>query len=175
MKTILAIDPSGNFNEGEGTTGWVLMREDYRVLDGGHISATNYDCAERYWNEHIQLIENTKFDYIIIEGYKLYNHHGMKAEVQAHSELETSQLIGILKYWCFITHYNLTIQYASDVKTRWSNKILTDLGLLTKKGQYYCIGINQLLCNRHERDALRHAVHFNRYILDNKIEKGGNT
>ena len=56
---ILAIDPSGNFNEGHGTTGWSLIDYNTNLIECDYISAIGYDCSEEYWNAHVELI--TKF------------------------------------------------------------------------------------------------------------------
>ena len=47
---ILAIDPSGNFTEGKGTTGWSLLDENMKILACGQILANNYKCKEAYWD-----------------------------------------------------------------------------------------------------------------------------
>ena len=49
-KTILAIDPSGNFEEGKGTTGLCLFNcIDNCVQNIKNISANNYTTKEDYW------------------------------------------------------------------------------------------------------------------------------
>lgn len=157
---ILAIDPSGNFKEGRGTSGIALI-EDGKILNLNEIRAKDFKCAEEYWNFHLNLIHDIKHDYLVIEGYRLYNHAGNKASNQTNSILETPQLIGVLRHYCYIHMKPLTIQYASDVKNRWSEKILVAKGYLEQKGNRYYW--NGKPTNQHQRDALKHALHFERY------------
>lgn len=158
---ILAMDISGNFKEGKGTTGLCLM-EDGEVLNGlGQISAENFETTEKYWAAHEDYIQSIWPDHVIMEGYKLYNHRGMSAKTQANSDLETPQLLGYLKMVCYRMDIPYTIQYASDVKTRWSEDVLVRLGILEQKGNKYYF--NGKLTVTHHRDALKHALHFDRY------------
>jgi hypothetical protein len=85
----------------------------------------------------------------------------MAASTQANSILETPQLIGILKLTAHSLKIPNQIYFAKDVKTRWSDDVLVNKGLLVPQG-------DRLLFNgrptvTHERDALRHLMHFIRY------------
>src|ERR1700741_913802 len=86
---ILSLDPSGNYNEGKGTTGFA------KRLDGsvklGYIKATDYNSREAYWFAHRELFEKTFPDVLVIESYRLFGH---KAKQQSGSSLETPMLIG---------------------------------------------------------------------------------
>lgn len=160
---LLAIDPAGNFREGKGTTGLCIM------LDGvpfslSDIAAKDFSSAEAYWAAHEDYILEQYPDHIVIEGYKLYNHKGMSAKMQANSELETPQLIGFLKMVCYRMNIPYTIQYASDIKTRWNELLLVNTGHLALKGnKYYFDGKSTVT---HHRDALKHALHYWRYKHD---------
>ena len=167
MTKILAFDPSGNSNhdagnEGWGTTGVALERNGTIVLD--EIKSNTFSSTLEYWLAVSDYIEVYQPDYVVIEGYKLYNHKGMSAQTQSNSTLMTSQLIGILRMQCYDLNIPCTIQYASDVKTRWSDKVLTHMGLLD--GNRF----NGKATNAHKRDALRHLMHFKRYKLP-KLEE----
>lgn len=113
-----------------------------------------------YWISVVNFIKFSRPDYIVIEGYKLYNHAGMNAQTQSNSTLMTSQLIGAVRYMAACEGIPLTIQYASDVKQRWSDDVLQAKGILGAgnrfKGQQ---------TNAHKRDALRHLCHFKKYKL----------
>ena len=166
MVKILSFDPSGNSNhdagkEGWGTTGMAL--EDNGEIYLHEIKASNYSTTEEYWHKHVKSVEHYKPDYVVIEGYKLYNHKGMGASTQANSTLMTSQLIGAIRMTCHVRGIPLIIQYASDVKTRWSDKVLQNLGVLD--GNKF----DGKVTNNHKRDALRHLMHFKHYKLD-KLE-----
>lgn len=166
MTKTISIDPSGNHNsekEGMGTTG-VAIAVDGKVMELREIKADNHDSTMEYWSEMYSLIEQEHPDYVVIEGYKLYNHAGMSAQTQTNSTLMTSQLIGVLRMKCFHYEIPVKIQFASDVKTRWSDKILIHNGLLgegsTFKGKR---------TNSHKRDALRHLAHFYKYTLKEEL------
>jgi hypothetical protein len=155
--SILAFDPSGNFHEGKGTTGMAIEDKD-GIIFLGEIKASNYESAEDYWMEHINLIHDNYIDHLVVEGYRLYDHKGQKASAQANSILETPQLIGALRVSARIEEVPLIIQYASEVKTRWSEDILVRKGYLEKQGnRYYYAGHPT---SQHQRDALKHLLHF---------------
>jgi hypothetical protein len=156
----IAFDPSGNFKEGQGTTG-VCISVDGKQTELREIKAEDYDSADQYWMAHVILIQQEFPDHITIEGYKLYNHKGQTANLQANSELETPQLIGVLKHWCYSLDIPYNIQFASEVKTRWSEDVLFKSGILTKKGPFYYW--NGQKTSTHKRDALKHSCHFWRY------------
>jgi hypothetical protein len=157
---LLTLDISGNFKEGKGTTGICLMVNGY-VTELNTIHAGDYSSAEEYWAAHEDYILQEWPDHVVMEGYKLYNHKGMSAKTQANSDLETPQLLGVLKMTCYRLKIPYTIQYAADVKTRWSEDVLVRLGILEKKGtKYYWNGESTVT---HKRDALKHALHWTRY------------
>jgi hypothetical protein len=157
---LLTLDISGNFKEGKGTTGICLMI-DGEVTKLDTIHAGDFPSAEQYWAMHDLYIQQEWPDHVVMEGYKLYNHKGMSAKTQANSDLETPQLLGFLKMVCFQFDIPYTIQYAADVKTRWSEDVLVQLGILEKKGtKYYWNGESTVT---HKRDALKHALHWTRY------------
>lgn len=161
---ILSLDISGNFHEGKGTTGVCKLygvKTDNIYL--GEIKAEDYRTQVQYWRAHETLIHSIKPDYLVVEGYKLYNHKGKSASMQSNSNLETPQLLGAIKMMAHRMGIPLTIQYASDIKTRWSEDVLVRLGYLEKKGKYYYH--NGKLTSTHKRDALKHALHFERYKL----------
>jgi hypothetical protein len=157
---ILALDISGNFKEGKGTTGICIM-ENGEIMKLDVLKAGNFDSIEAYWDAHNVYIQQEWPDHIVMEGYKLYNHKGMAAKTQANSDLETPQLLGYLKMVCWNLDIPITIQYASEVKTRWQEPILVHLNILQQKGtKYYWNGQSTVT---HTRDALKHALHWWRY------------
>lgn len=157
---ILAIDPSGNFKEGKGTSGFCFI-EDGKPFLLSELKADGFEYAEDYWISHLSLIKQYKPDAVVVEGYRLYNHKGMKASSQSNSELETVQLIGAIKVFCRENLIPLDIQYASEVKARWHEDVLVRQGYLEKKGnRYYFKGE---ITNTHKRDALKHGLHYVRY------------
>lgn len=162
MTTILAFDPAGNSNHDPGKEGWGTTGiahdngKEIRLLES---KSSDYISTETYWQGLLDFIIMTEPDYVVIEGYKLYNHAGMSAQTQSNSTLMTSQLIGAIRMKCFILDIPVIIQYASDVKTRWSDKVLQNLGILD--GNKF----DGKATNNHKRDALRHLMHFKQYKL----------
>lgn len=143
-KHIIGIDPSGNFKEGKGTTGIVRLRGK-QLLEHKAITAKNFNDNVSYWAGVIQglkywCVPNT---IVVIEDYILYPD---KTSAQSYSKLETPRLIGVLEYYLWSRGIPYVFQNASLVKKRWTDEIL--------KKQF-----PQKL-NGHERDALRHAIHY---------------
>ncbi len=158
---LLTFDPSGNHGkEGMGTTGYTISRNG-EILELGEIKATDYDNEVEYWDAHLQLIEYEYPDHVCLEGYKLYNQKGKEAKIQANSTLQTPQVIGAIKVRCHQFNIPYNVQYAAEVKTRWSEDVLVRLGILEKKGNRYYW--NGELTSTHKRDSLKHSLHFWRY------------
>lgn len=155
---ILALDPSGSYTEGKGTTGysvWVYNNLEYKLIQFGQLAATDYDTKLQYWQAHIELIKQIEPDKIVMEDYLLYAH---KAAQQIGSKMETPKLIGIIEQECFKLNIGIVMQKAADVKQRWNDDILIWKGILTKKGtRYYANDIN---ISRHIKDSIRHGIHY---------------
>ncbi len=161
---ILGLDPSGAFEEGKGTSGWVLLNAlENKVVHKNSIHATEYPCDTAYWGSHVRLLESLNQKYgmhgmsIVMEDYLLY---ADKAQSQVNSRFETSQLIGILKMTCDKYELPLFIQTASEVKRRWDNKVLLKKGIIRPHGRGFALVDPFMPINRHELDALRHALHL---------------
>lgn len=155
---ILALDPSGNFKEGKGITGWCLLdTQTKKIAKFGYISAEMYRTQQAYWDAHVNLLDGLAgfAPELVIEDYLLY---GNRAENQINSRLETPQLIGVIKYECYKRGIIFTMQTAVSVKTRWADDILVKKGYLRKQKRSYYIG--DVLVSDHIKDALRHAVHY---------------
>lgn len=168
-KYTIGIDPSGSFKEGKGTTGWcVLDNTTNTVIVAGTISAKNFETYQEYWNAHLLLIKGLKKEYtksaVSIEDYILYKTSAM---AQVNSQMETVQLIGIIKHFCWEHHFDWYMRPAVAVKARWSDTILLHKGIISKLNKHYVLPVfpAHALCE-HERDAIRHAVHFN--VFENK-------
>ncbi len=161
---ILAFDPSGNFNEGKGTTGWCLYdTETKRIAKFGAIKAIKYNSLEDYWDAHLKLIEDFNgYDMtIVIEDYRLYSN---RTDSQINSQLETPKLIGVLQYECYLRGLEVTLQTAALVKKRWADNILVHKGLVRQEG--YCYFIGEIKLTEHSRDAIRHAIHHATFRKD---------
>lgn len=165
---ILAIDPSGNFHEGKGISGWTLLDEKTgNILRVGSIDASTSLEMQEHWKKHLDLIDQMFWNHpdliLVIEDYLLYAN---KAETQIGSRMETPKLIGLIQYHCFYKGIPLHLQTAVSVKRRWKNFLLEKKGFLTlkeyKKGgkMYEMVYINGFKVNDHIVDSVRHAVHF---------------
>jgi len=172
-KYVVGFDPSGNWHEGKGTTGWcVFSAEDKQIIRIGELSAATFPTPEEYWNEHLKLIYDCCDRYgvdnivIVIEDYLLY---ASKAKEQTNSRMETPQLIGLIKHHCWDRDIPYVTQPAAEVKKRWSNDILHYKKYIVKKGRGYALPTNQKVLSRHSIDSIRHAVHY--ATFKNKPEK----
>lgn len=160
MTRILAIDPSGNFKEGKGTTGFALFKKETPIALWA-INSDRFDSDIEYWAYLAHKIEYYFPDVVVMEGYRLYNHKGIKASTQSNSDLETPQLIGALKLKCYELKIPYVIQYASEVKQRWNNNVLVNKGYLKEKNNR--LYFEDMQTNDHVRDALRHGLHYLKY------------
>lgn len=153
---LLSFDPSGNFHEGKGTTGWALF-EDGELADFGVIDSKKFENQMDYWWEHQKLIQQLRPDICLIESYKLFEH---KAKSQSWSAMETPQLIGAMMLYCY--QWDIPVIFQDPQQKQGVNdERLVKLGYLEKKGKkYYCLGRSTVL---HSRDAIRHGIFYYRY------------
>ncbi len=158
---LLALDPSGAFNEGKGTTGFCFCNaETKNIVHAGSVAAAVYCKQEEYWDACLKLIlhynKQCEGDFIVVmEDYMLY---ADKCETQINSRMETPKLIGIIQYMCYRKKIPLRMQTASEVKQRWHNGILIHEGVLEKRGRKLFSG--EFEVDRHAIDAIRHAMHY---------------
>lgn len=164
---LLALDqqePSGNYNEGKGTTGYCIFK-DNELVEAGQISSKDFQNQFDYWREVLTLINEV--DIVVCEDYRLYS---SQANSQINSNLETPQLIGVIKYFCYQNEIPLHLQMAAEVKTRWSNEVMLKTNLITK-GKYNRLYNNDILLEHHSIDAFRHGIHFIKFKLNKKRRK----
>lgn len=161
---ILAIDPSGSFDEGKGTTGWSLFIDD-KLISCGQVLAKLFDNKLQYWNAIINLIKKFAPDHLVVEDFILYSN---KASSQINSRFETSKLIGIIEYEMFYSGIPMTLQRAVEVKTRWTDDILVNKHIIDRSNnRYYACGV---MVSDHIRDSIRHGVHFIKYKKEKLYE-----
>lgn len=160
---ILALDPSGSFYEGKGTTGWCLFDTvKNKFINCGSLYAKDYNSMEAYWQAVIDLIKQNFLSNTIIvcEDYLLYAN---KLQNQINSRMETPKLIGCLQLFCYQYNLPYRMQTASEVKTRWANHILEHKGyieLINKRGEYRPTSGKCETYSHHSLDAIRHAIHY---------------
>lgn len=154
---VLSFDPSGNYNEGKGTTGYALSLDYNLPHKLGDIAAKDFTSRQAYWAAHRDLIESNLPDVVVIESYRLFGH---KSKEQTGSSLETPQLIGYMEMVCYDWNIPVILQDPST-KSRHADDVLTAVNVLVKKGvRYYYKGE---LTNLHQRDALRHNLYYCKY------------
>lgn len=165
MKYCMALDPSGAFFEGKGTTGVCFFEMDSKKIQWvEEIRAKDFLGMEEYWDAHCQLILDTLRHYklprseltIVIEDYLLYAN---KAEEQTNSRMETPKLIGVLQHFCWKEGIPYFMQAAARVVKRWSDEVLIHKGYLKAKGKSAVLSDGSYI-NKHKRDAIRHAIHY---------------
>ena len=161
---VMAVDISGNFEEGKGTTGYCLGNEEGTIIEIGEIKASDYNSRMEYYDAVFDTILKSKnIDVIVCENFRLYAH---KAKAQIHSQLETPRIIGALEYLAWKEPKLITFQMASDVKRRFSDEIMLEKNIIQKhKNAYY---FNFIKTNDHMRDAMRHYYYFVKYRLKNE-------
>lgn len=159
MVKVLSFDPSGNFTEGKGTTGYSVSLDNHLPVKLGDIRAEGFSHRQAYWFDHRNLIEVEHPDVVVIESYRLFGH---KSKEQSGSSLETPQLIGYLEMVCYEMNIPTFLQDPST-KQRHADLILLKTGIIEKKGNkiYY----KGELTNLHQRDALRHDLYFRKYNM----------
>lgn len=159
---ILAIDPSGNFEEGKGTTGTCLFNATANCVEClKDIHASAYENKEEYWQAHLKYIASilNQYDnvFIVVEDFTLDPRRAMQ---QSHSKMETPKLIGILQLYCKQKDIPYKMQRAVEVKNRWADHILEYKKYIIKKNRMYYLPDDTKPMSRHCKDAIRHAVHF---------------
>jgi hypothetical protein len=160
MRTILSIDPSGNFTEGKGKTGWVLFSEggrDGTTFTFGTIKAEDYQTRVDYWYAVAIKIAIEKPAALVVEDYRLYNTPATGAAVQSFSQLETPRLLGVIEQTAVMNGIPIVFQMANVTKPYTDDK-LAKLNLLTKEKNRWWFRGNAL--NDHERSALRHLLRY---------------
>lgn len=161
---IIALDPSGNFEEGKGTTGCCLFSSSKKVIvTTWTIKATNYKTKEEYWSAHLDCLNKFttlyKNSIIVMEDFTL---NPKRALQQSYSKMETPKLIGIIQLFCKERNLPLKMQLPTEAKSRWPDEFLEHKGLIRKLKRGYTTNTGHAI-SRHEKDAVRHAVHFNTF------------
>lgn len=170
-ENILAIDPSGNFEEGKGTTGTCIFDcIGDKILTTRDIGAKFYKTKEDYWQAHLDYIQEVLQQFpnciVVIEDFTLDPRRAMQ---QSHSKMETPKLIGILQLHCQQHNIPYKMQRPVEVKNRWADHILEYKRYIEKKHRMYYLPSAKYPMSRHCKDAIRHAVHFATFY--NKEEK----
>lgn len=164
MRTI-AIDPSGNFEEGKGHTGIAIIDDaDWENVKVLSISAKDFPSRHAYWWGILHTIgHNSKFGetQVVIESY-VTRMNGFTIGKQS----ETAMLIGVIVYRCEQLEIPYIFQAPSAAKSRFKDELLPKyypklvLDTSTGKNRYLYDG---KLISDHIRDAMKHLLYFKRY------------
>lgn len=131
-KKIVAIDPGRS-------SGFAFFVGEELRLSG--FFKNEYRAVERM----LELINSFDPDELIIESFRLYP---WKAQQQFWSDFETTEIIGILKYWAWQVDIPVIMQPASN-KQPFPDERLQRM--------------NVYVTNGHARDAIRHALYRQRF------------
>lgn len=160
VRFILGCDPSGNFTEGKGHTGFALFdKQEDKFLDVFEVDAKDFNSIVEYWDAVVKAIEQYigVYDFVFsVEDYLIYYH---KAISQAFSRVETCRLLGILQMYCWwqkIPYFTRAAKYAKQI---WTDEALLAEGYLAKLGRCYALAGTHQLLTEHKRDAMRHALY----------------
>ena len=148
FNSIIAIDPSGNFNKNEkGGTGIAILTKSKKVI-WRTIWAKDFTSKVDYYNQCLKPLKMAKKDtLVVIEDFRLQSG---KAGVQSNSQMQTSELIGRMEALLDEMGVKHTRQQNS-VKSRWNISLL-------KKEFFEEFGVSIYKASRHEIDALRHLL-----------------
>lgn len=163
---ILAVDPSGSYKYGSGTTGWCAVTSSGMILLTGNIKAKDYKTKAEYIKAHDELFNEINPDILVIENFILYQG---TASTLYNQELETSELIG---YMCGkaedrkikVVRQNAqlikTALYKPNILLNVVNQNFNQLVLKkTKIDRQQWIFENKRISN-HMVDSIRHAFYY---------------
>lgn len=164
MRTI-AIDPSGNFEEGKGHTGIAIIDDaDWENVKVLSISAKDFPSRHAYWSEIVQTLAKWcagKPARVVVESY-VTRMNGFTIGKQS----ETAMVLGVIVYELEELGVPFYFQAPSAAKTRFKDELLPKyypklvLDISTGKHRYLYDGT---LISDHIRDAMKHLLYFKRY------------
>lgn len=85
--------------------------------------------------------------------------------------METPQLIGVIKWVCYITNTPIVMQMASEVKQRWSNEVLMNENIISKSRIGRGWNCGKITLSDHSLDALRHCIHYCTFKIKARSKK----
>lgn len=162
---ILAVDPSGSYQYGSGTTGWCLVeQETEKIIRLGQIKAKDFKTKDEYIEKHKELLE-FKFDTLVIENFILYP---SSASSLYNQELETSEIVGIMDSLAKSLNKKVVRQRALNIKSALKKpEILMNIANKKQKqllaemisGRIYWT-FDYKRISGHIVDSIRHAFYY---------------
>lgn len=176
---ILSIDPSGNFIQGKGETGYCffnLVNNKFELIERGTIRAKDFDNQFEYWREILDLLDilDKVLDHVILEDYRGYVSSN-KNNVNTGNLFETARLLGLLTFALRFQKTPYTMQMASYLGKNYSDENMVKLGYFYQRlsnngSKTYKQGGKRI--NEHERMAFRHFVRWVDKIYKYNLEEG---
>lgn len=163
---ILAIDPSGNFKDGKGITGFFGREKNLVVY--GSVKAKEYKTKEEYYKAIARLLKCYHIRILVIEDFTLYE---QTAQSFTNQSLETSELIGFIENTAIEHKIKVVRQKASLIKYSLTkpevlksiinNERNTNfLDYKTSKDGKILWYYNLTRINNHTIDAMRHYAYY---------------
>lgn len=170
---VISFDPSGNFSQGKGTTGYVRsyivfkdkLDKKMQFFEPKEIKAKDFSTAEDYQSKHLDLIDPQKVSVVLVEDFI---GNPQKRGALFGSKFETAQMVGFLKRESNTKGIFLKV-FPNNYGKTMKHDTLVALGILTKEdGKYYWNGIK---VSKHIRDAMCLSyVFFQRMTTDQARE-----
>lgn len=168
---ILAIDPSGNFKNGKGQTGYFGVTQNVEKQNffiAGAVRAKDYDTKEDYYNDIILIIKSNPIKTLIVEDFILYE---SSAHSMINQNLETSELIGIIEQTAKSLGIEVVRQRANLIKFSLKNEKVVKSIINTQAKEEFLItkrstdgkvlwSIKDTRINNHIVDAIRHYAYY---------------
>lgn len=158
---IIAIDPSGSFNEGKGHTGFAITDTRVDFIQTFDAAAKDFPNRHEYWKWIISTVLAIKPDIVVIESFVVRSNGFLIGKMP-----ETPMLIGALVWELEKRNIKYTFQSPSQAKTRFKDahlgRYLPDYEIKdTARGRLYYL--NGKLTNDHQRDAIKHLLYYKKY------------
>lgn len=158
---IIAVDPSGSFNEGKGKTGLAYSLDTRDSVEVISIEAKDYPNRHSYWNSILCHILGRFPDVVVIESFVTRANGFLIGKMP-----ETPMLIGMLVWEFEKLGIPYVFQSPSQAKTRFKDdylgKYIPNYEVKpTARGKLYFL--DGKLTNDHIRDAIKHLLYYKKY------------
>lgn len=158
---IIAIDPSGSYNEGKGKTGVAFNDTANNHISVLSIEAKAFPNRHGYWEHILNCVLGTCPDVVVIESFVIRNNGFLIGKMP-----ETPMFIGMLVWELEKAGIPYVFQSPSQAKTRFKDDYLGryidnyEVKKTAKGSLYY---LNGKLTNDHIRDAIKHLMYYKKY------------
>jgi len=157
-KYILGIDPSG-----DGASGLCLMDNQNTIIHLAEISATSYQDLPAYWEALLDVIKRFVLacrgkTVVVIEDFLLNTRRAYQFK---DSRMETSQLLGVLQFYCTKEKIPYQMIKPIDHRARLKDQVLCDLGFIERTPGGFKTKAGKELTS-HTKDAIRLSIYYNK-------------